>query len=58
MIKTSKELKKEADQITSVFDNIQNLAAIAEENSASTQEANSNVAVYVEHIHELTTHHA
>ena len=54
MIKTSKELKKEADQITSVFDNIQNLAAIAEENSASTQEANSNVAVYVEHIHELT----
>ena len=54
MIKTSKELKMEADQITSVFDNIQNLAAIAEENSASTQEANSNVAVYVEHIHELT----
>lgn len=54
MIKSSQELKKEADQITSLFANIQNLAAIAEENSAATQEANSNVAVYVEHITELT----
>lgn len=54
MIKSSQELKKEAEQITSLFANIQNLAAIAEENSAATQEANSNVAVYVEHINELT----
>jgi methyl-accepting chemotaxis protein len=54
MIQSSKELKKEADHISSLFDNIQNLAAIAEENSASTQEANSNVTVYVEQIHELT----
>lgn len=54
MIKSSKELKKEADQIASLFGNIQNLAAIAEENSASTQEANSNVTVYVEYINELT----
>ena len=37
-----------------MFDGIKNLAAIAEENSASTQEANSNVAVYVEQINELT----
>ena len=54
MIKTSTELKREAENINSAFDNIQNLAAIAEENSAATQEANSNVAVYIEHIHELT----
>ncbi len=54
MIKGSQELKKEADQITSLFANIENLAAIAEENSAATQEANSSVAVYVEHITELT----
>lgn len=54
MIKTSKALKQEADQISSVFDNIQNLAAIAEENSAATEETSSNVAVYVEHIHELS----
>ena len=54
MIKSSRDLKKEADQIASLFDNIQNLAAIAEENSASTQEANSNVTIYVEQISELT----
>lgn len=54
MVKTSQELKQEAENINSAFDNIQNLAAIAEENSAATQEANSNVAVYIEHIHELT----
>ncbi len=54
MIRTSQELNQEAENINSAFDSIQNLAAIAEENSAATQEANSNVAVYVEHIHELT----
>lgn len=54
MIKTSKELQDEADNISSLFENIQSLAAIAEENSAATQEANSNVAVYVNQIHELT----
>jgi len=54
MIKTSQELQLEADNISSLFDNIQNLAAIAEENSASTEEASSNVAVYVDQICELT----
>jgi methyl-accepting chemotaxis protein len=55
MIENSQDLKKEADNISNLFDGIQNLAAIAEENSASTQEASSNVAVYVEQINELTT---
>lgn len=54
LIKNSSELKSEADNITVLFDGIQNLAAIAEENSASTQEANSNVTVYVEQIKRLT----
>lgn len=54
LIKNSSELKSEADNITVLFDGIQNLAAIAEENSASTQEANSNVTVYVEQIKKLT----
>lgn len=54
MIQTSQDLKLEADNISNLFDGIQNLAAIAEENSASTQEASSNVAVYVEQINELT----
>ena len=54
MIKTSQELQMEADNISSLFDNIQNLASIAEENSAATEEASSNVAVYVDQIGELT----
>lgn len=54
LTETSRNLKLEADNITNLFDGIQNLAAIAEENSASTQEANSNVAVYVSQIDELT----
>ncbi|MFA9377969.1 MAG: methyl-accepting chemotaxis protein [Lachnotalea sp.] len=54
MIHTSQNLKVEADNITEVFDGIQNLAAIAEENSAATEEASSNVAIYVDQISELT----
>ncbi|NLL77600.1 MAG: chemotaxis protein [Clostridiales bacterium] len=54
MIQTSLDLKKEADHISSLFDSIQSLAAIAEENSASTEEASSNVAIYVEQINELS----
>ncbi len=54
MIQTSKELKTEADNIASLFDNMHTLAAIAEENSAATEEASSNVAIYVEQINELT----
>lgn len=54
MIQNSQELETEAGNISSLFDDIQNLAAIAQENSASTQEANANVAVYVDQINELT----
>jgi methyl-accepting chemotaxis protein len=54
MIQNSQDLKLEADNISNLFDGIQSLAAIAEENSASTQEASSNVSVYVEQINELT----
>ncbi len=55
MIETSQELKVEADSIAALFDNMHSLAAIAEENSAATQEASSNVAVYVDQINELTS---
>lgn len=54
MVQTSQELKTEADNIASLFDNMHSLAAIAEENSAATEEASSNVAVYVDQINELT----
>ena len=54
MIQTSQELKIEADNIASLFDNMHSLAAIAEENSAATEEASSNVAIYMDQINELT----
>lgn len=54
MIETSQELKVEADNIAALFDNMHSLAAIAEENSAATEEASSNVAIYVDQINELT----
>lgn len=54
MIGTSQNLKVEADNISAVFDGIQNLAAIAEENSAASEEASSNVAIYVDQITELS----
>ncbi|BCN31952.1 heme NO-binding domain-containing protein [Anaeromicropila herbilytica] len=53
MIQTSQNLKIEADHIAELFDGISNLSVIAEENSASTQEASSNVTIYVEQINEL-----
>jgi methyl-accepting chemotaxis protein len=54
MIQTSQELKVETDSIASLFDNMHSLAAIAEENSAATEEASSNVAIYMDQINELT----
>ncbi|WP_066714578.1 heme NO-binding domain-containing protein [Clostridium sp. Marseille-P299] len=54
MVQTTIRLKNEAQNISSLFENIENLAAIAEENSASTQEANSNVSIYVDQITDLT----
>lgn len=54
MIQTSRELKTEADHISSIFDNMHSLAAIAEENSAATEEASSNVAIYMDQINELS----
>lgn len=53
MVKTSIDLKEEADNISTLFDDIQSLAAIAEENSASTEEASSNVTIFVDEINRL-----
>lgn len=55
MIQTSQDLKNEADNISSLFDSIQSLASIAQENSAATEEASSNVAIYVDQINELSS---
>lgn len=50
------KLSNEAEQLTKVYENIHSLAAIAEENSASSEEMSANVSVYSERIKELTGH--
>ncbi|WP_251860639.1 heme NO-binding domain-containing protein [Clostridium sp. Marseille-Q2269] len=55
MIKTIKELNKEADSISSIYDNIESLAAIAEENSASSEEVSANVSSYTNEIKKLVS---
>lgn len=55
MIETSDKLQKETESITTVYGNIESLAAIAEENSASSQEVSANVSTYMEQIKRLTT---
>lgn len=55
MIMISQKLKTEADSISKLFEKLEGLAAIAEENSAASQEASSNVAIYTEEIKKLTS---
>lgn len=55
MVKTSEKLGKETESITRVFDNIESLGAIAEENAASAEEISSNVTTYTTQIKDLTT---
>jgi Methyl-accepting chemotaxis protein len=53
MIETINDLSKEADSIATVYDNIESLAAIAEENSASSQEVSASVSNYTNEIKKL-----
>ncbi|HBQ86832.1 MAG TPA: chemotaxis protein, partial [Syntrophomonas sp.] len=50
------KLSNEAQELTKVYENIHSLAAIAEENSASSQEMSANVTEYSERIKDLTHH--
>ncbi|OPJ56326.1 heme NO-binding domain-containing protein [Alkalithermobacter paradoxus] len=54
MISTSEKLQTETDSIASVYENIESLAAIAQQNSASSQEVSSSVTTYAEEIKKLT----
>jgi len=54
MIKTAERLNIEADSIAGIYDNIESLAAIAEENSASSEEVSANVINYTNQIKKLT----
>lgn len=53
MIKTINELTGESASIAGVYDNIESLAAIAEENSASSEEVSASVTNYTNEIKNL-----
>lgn len=50
------KLSNEAEYLSRVYENIHSLAAIAEENSASSEEMSANVSEYSDRIKELTHH--
>ena len=54
MIDNSKKLNDEAESITELFENIQTLTSIADENSSAVSEVNGSVGLYVEQIKELS----
>ena len=54
MVITSQRLEQETEAIAKVFTNMESLAAIAEENSASAQQVSSNVTSYTDQIHGLS----
>lgn len=49
-------LSKEAEELSRVYENIHSLAAIAEENSASSEEMSANVSEYSDRIKDLIQH--
>lgn len=53
MIETINKLNTEADSINRVYESIESLAAIAEENSASSEEVSANVTTYTNEIKKL-----
>ncbi|WDC84681.1 methyl-accepting chemotaxis protein [Caloramator sp. mosi_1] len=53
LIETSNKLQAETDSIIKVYEKIESLAAIAEENSASSEEVAANVQSYTEEIKKL-----
>ena len=54
MIDNSQKLKSEAESISKLFENIQTLTAIADENSEAVSEVNVSVGSYIEQIKELS----
>lgn len=53
MIETINKLNNEAESISGIYNNVESLAAIAEENSASSEEVSANVANYTNQIKKL-----
>lgn len=52
-IKTVSKLNKETEAMASIYESIESLAAIAEENSASSEEVSANVSSYTNEIKKL-----
>lgn len=52
-VEMSKELMEESNKIEKIFEQMESLVAIAEENSAVSEEVSSNVTVYMGQIQEL-----
>lgn len=55
MVITSQRLEQETEAISKVFTNMESLAAIAEENSASAEQVSANVTTYTEQIQGLSS---
>ncbi|MFL0195123.1 heme NO-binding domain-containing protein [Clostridium sp. WILCCON 0269] len=53
MIKTIGELNSQSDAIAGIYENMESLAAIAQQNSASSQEVSANVSNYTNEIKNL-----
>jgi len=56
IVQLVEEMSAQTHQLSMVFENIHSLAAIAEENSASSEEMSANVIEYSNKIKELTTY--
>lgn len=56
IVRLVEEMSTQTQQLSMVFDNVQMLAAIAQENSASSEEMSANVIEYSNKIKELTSY--
>lgn len=55
MVGTAVRLKAQTDSISTLFGKMESLSAIAQQNSASSEEASANVTMYTDQIKELST---
>lgn len=54
MIKTVEKLNAEAESISKIYENMENLASVSEENSAASEEVSASVTNYMSQIGKLT----
>lgn len=54
MIKTVEKLNAEAESISTIYEKMENLASVSEENSAASEEVSASVTNYMSQISKLT----